>query len=350
MSAVGTIEAEVFRTEQIELPVRTSDPQQPSTSEMWIRVDITPGVGGDSVVFGIVRIQGHNGANDIPIIDINDETKLGSNVYVGPKIYFGEYDRNRILDTSAVGFLPVAESNASIGSPRIVMPNGNIYKAHDSLTVDTGSAIPDSVVTQYQFEDDSDTTTTTDAVGSNNGFIMGGSFDSDARCGSFAYRSDGSDDRVVSTSAIDLSASGDNVGASVGGFFNPDNATDFQATVYWGADSNNYVRVDINNDEWRAVTQVNEVNFTVVSSSGVSTSGFTHVLACHDGSDIYLIIDGTEVARTSTAADVTQIGAGDLVVADGGLNFSGYAGLTDNASWANKALTESEAQALIDQC
>jgi len=222
----------------------------------------------------------------------------------------------------------------------------SLHSINSQLPLD----IPDGVVTQYQFEDDSDTTTATDAVGSNDASITGGTFDSSARCGAFAFRSGGSDDRVVSTSTIDLSASGDSVGASVGGFFNPDSGSAFQVLSYWGVDNNNYVRADIKDNEWRAVTQVNQANFTVASSAGVSTSGYTHVVACHDGSDLYLIIDGTEVARTSTAADVTQIGAGDLVVADGGLNFSGYAGLTDDASWANKALTESEAQALINQC
>jgi len=228
------------------------------------------------------------------------------------------------------------------------LKNGGLRGSLRNIGTDV-PGIPDSVVTQYQFEDDSDTSLAVDSAGSNDANINGGQFDSDAACGSFAYASDGGD-YVISTNTVDLSAAGDTVGASVGGFFKPSNNTNFQVLAYWGVDNNSYLRVDVNDNEWRAVTQVNNANFTVASSSGVGTTSFTHVLACHDGSDIYLIIDGTEVARTSTAADISNIGQADLVVADGGLNFSGYQGLSDNSSFVNKAMSESEGQDLINQC
>jgi hypothetical protein len=136
----------------------------------------------------------------------------------------------------------------------------------------------------------------------------------------------------------------------VAGFFKPDSSA-FQIVSFWGTDNNNYLRIGITSDgNWEASVQVNQNNFTSVIGGAIDTSSFTHVAACWDGSDVFLLEDGTETQRTSTAADLTQIGAGDLVTAEGGQFGNPYAGLSDNPSWANKALTESEAQALIDQC
>lgn len=66
----------------------------------------------------------------------------------------------------------------------------------DSVTVQVESAIPDSVIHRYDFEDDSDTTTLTDTVGSADGSITGMSYTTNQAEDNFAGDFDGNDDFV----------------------------------------------------------------------------------------------------------------------------------------------------------
>lgn len=213
------------------------------------------------------------------------------------------------------------------------------------------SRILDSVVTQYQFEDDSDTTTATDAVGSNDATLNGGSFDSDAADGSFAWLSDGSSDYGISQNTVDLSALGDTVGAGVGGYLKPSDTGVFQYPIGWDAGSGNYLYVTITDtDEWRSVFRSdNNNNFITAVGPAISTSSYQHVVAAVDDSTLYLLVDGSQAATASIGSnDPTAIGSGNLVFArhENGAD-AYYGGLQDNPSYANDRLTESDQQELM---
>lgn len=210
------------------------------------------------------------------------------------------------------------------------------------------NTIPDSVVTQYQFEYDADTTTAVDSGGSNDASVTGSIFNtSNPRCGSVALETDGSDDNVRSNNTVDLVNNG-GVGAGVGGFLNPD-GSDGVAIGYGAGDGDNYLSVEITNGNWAVRSETSEGAFNRASGPAIDTSSYQHVVGTYDGSDIILLVDGTEEARTSSS-DLTNIGAGTLVVGERPEGSTNYAGLTDNASFADTEITTSDQQSLIDQC
>lgn len=221
--------------------------------------------------------------------------------------------------------------------------NPVVWRSVSDYTL-VASAMPDSVVTQYRYEDDSTPSTAIDSVGSNDGNISGATYTSSSAKGSFALSFDGTDDTVTSGSTIDLSASGNSAGASVGGYFNPD-STSNQVPITWGVDGDNYLSVEItSNGNWAVRAQSGSGTFTRARSTvSVSTSSYTKVFACADsGGDIYLIVDGTEEARTSFEGDITTIGSGDLRVGARVKGSTFYGGLADNSSFATEGLSPSQ--------
>jgi len=71
-----------------------------------------------------------------------------------------------------------------------------IYGQANGAYADALSAIPDSGVTRWEWEDDSDTTTAVDSWGSNAGSITGATYVSDPAYGSLGLDLDGTDDTV----------------------------------------------------------------------------------------------------------------------------------------------------------
>jgi hypothetical protein len=204
------------------------------------------------------------------------------------------------------------------------------------------------LVTQYQFEDDSDTNTAIDAVGNNDATVTGAAFNtSDVRCGSVALDTDGSDDNVRSNSTVDLVNDG-GVGAAVGGFFKPDDDNGIVAG-YGAGDGDNYLEVEINRGNWTVRSQTSEGTFNRAVGPAVDTSAYQHVIGTYDGSDIILLVDTAEEARTGSS-DLTNIGAGDLVVGQRPNGIKECASLHDNVSFANTEVTINDQQELIQQC
>jgi len=159
MSGRGIVEAGAFRSELIESNARTTDPTNPALGDWWIRSDVQPSVDGATTVAAL-RIQGSGGVLEIPFFDSSEESNLGADVYVGERFRF---------DDGAVGFIAETDQGGSLGSPRLVAPDGTEYQAHDSLEV---SAIPDSAVLQLDstlltgFSDEDEVTERVDRVGS----------------------------------------------------------------------------------------------------------------------------------------------------------------------------------------
>jgi len=217
----------------------------------------------------------------------------------------------------------------------------------DGQTVFTAGP-PDFVVTQYTYEDPSNSSVSTDTVGTNDGILSGGSFnDTNPRKGSFCY--DNGNNDIESESNVNLAAIGTPQECSVATFVNADSTpSDFEQCVGWGEDISNFLIVQAENGEWNARSQVNNNNVEAFSGVPVSTSNYQHVVAAMDSNDLYIIIDGTERARASHNLNIENIGSQKLFVGTG--PFGGrIPGLYDNSTFADKALTEAEAQTLINQ-
>lgn len=184
MSGSGIIEAEVFRSEQVSRLARTSDPSSPSRGDAWIRTDVQPVT--DSVA--ALRVQGDSGYLEAPLFD--PSVSLGEDVYVGQRFVF---------DDGSEGHLLVTDQGGAVGSPRVVTSAGTAYEAHDATEV---NVIPDSGIFRYDFEDDSDASTATDAFAgdghtAHDGSITGATFTSTSRWGNFGLSSDGVDDSLT---------------------------------------------------------------------------------------------------------------------------------------------------------
>lgn len=156
MSGRGIVEADIWRTQQIEAEERSSDPPNPAVGDWWVRADLNPSVEG---VFALaeLRIQGQGGVLKVPLIDILDQDTLGPDVYVGPRFLLGSYG------IRGVGFVPVTDQGGALGSPRVATPAGVEFEAHDAVEL---SAIPDSAVGNYTANGFS-TSTWTSEIGPN---------------------------------------------------------------------------------------------------------------------------------------------------------------------------------------
>jgi len=214
------------------------------------------------------------------------------------------------------------------------------------------SAVPDSVVTQYTFEDQTDPTA--DTVGSNDGSLIGSvGFDtSNPRCNSVAADLNGG--FIESASTTDISASGSTDGASVATFINADSTpVDFGTAAQWATGNNNILRVryDSGGSQWVAQLRVSGADASAFSGVDAQTSQYQHVVAAADKNDVRIIIDGVEEARQSHSLNLSNIGSAPLRFGafDGSQGLE-IPGLYDNATAADAGLSESEAQQLINQC
>lgn len=235
------------------------------------------------------------------------------------------------------------------------------FQENNNIEIESGilklaTAIPGSVVAHYEFEDDSDTSTAIDSIGSNDATITGATYTAAANVGSLALNYDGSDDYVASDSAVDLVALGTTEAASVMGWINPDSATNTGGYyVLWadeatsGANINQILGVQDRGGSVRGVLRVNDSTATTTSVS-VPSDAWSHVYIEVTQSDFTLIVDngdtGSETAGHSF--DITNMGA--LPMMSGGPLFDNYInGQVDDAAYANDVLSSSELQSIIDR-
>jgi len=213
-------------------------------------------------------------------------------------------------------------------------------------------AIPDSVIAQYQFEDNANTTTAVDSIGSNDLTLNGQSYTSSTvKCGSLALDDDATDSPAESQSTVDLP--GDNVQneMSIAAYVNPD-----------VSDSNEYVFgwQESNDSDWLFVRFAStgfqgylRVGGTNIQTSGgtISNGSYEHVAVVADNSEIIVYQNASQVAQTSHSLDLSNLGSGTYLVghrrSEAG---DGSDGQFDNVSFANTKLSQSEIQKLVDQC
>lgn len=215
--------------------------------------------------------------------------------------------------------------------------------------------IPDSVETQYRFEDDSDTTTALDGVGSNNATISGPTYTSNAAKGSHAIEDDGVDrsgNNVESNATVDLVASGDSQALSVGCFARPEGATGFYYPVSYGINGGDTLSVVAGADagNWKARLFIGGTVVHADSGVSVESSTYTAVFAVADQSEVGIIVDGTLEATTTHSLDLTNIGAGSYKAIQGHSSVGNiFDGGVDDATYASDRLSAVEVQQLIDR-
>ncbi len=136
----GIIEADLFRTEQVEIEERTSDPADPGPNEAWLRVDIKPQYedvdGNTRTGVAEYRVANSDGSVDAaPVAQLGDSP--GDNVIDKVRAHVEGGG-----SPTGTGFVPYASSNAAFSQRRLEHPTAGQVAMHDALTA--SSAIPDS--------------------------------------------------------------------------------------------------------------------------------------------------------------------------------------------------------------
>lgn len=225
------------------------------------------------------------------------------------------------------------------------------------------SAIPDSVETQYRYEDNSDTTVALDSVGSNNANINGATYTSDSAVGSLALDHDGTDDNSRSQNSANLSTQGDTSGWSISAFIKPGEiANNWRVYAGWIDDSDptRYAMLVEDgadgNGTYAAIIRTPDGggrNTILNSGVNIDTTSYVHLYLEITDSDFSLKVDNTQEANATNPQSSADIGTGDYVTGDtnDGAFFDSSPGdvTVDDFSIANDPLTDGEVQSLIDR-
>lgn len=313
------------RTERIQLETRSSDPSSPSNGEAWLRTDRT---GTDKV--GEFRFK-HSGL--LRVVDVVTPGTTES----------GVEDVLRVQTPNGVGVIPTLPRADSAVPEFSLQHNGQIL----GIGV---SDLPDSIVTLYEFEGDSDPTLAVDTAGSLDADISasGAVYSTDAKVGSYAMDHDGTDGYVESQDTVDLVADGSDEAASVAGWVKADSSNDGYA-FGWGRGFNNHLVIwETSGGDWEAFLQVGN-NKTMTAGVPASTSSYQHVAATVTQSTLKLWVDGVEEESVPHSYDITAIG--DAYLATGGRPNTSASGtvLVDDFVAANSALGQDDIDYLIDR-
>jgi hypothetical protein len=214
--------------------------------------------------------------------------------------------------------------------------------------------IPDSVVSLYDFEDNSDTSTAIDMRGSNDLTVNGSSYSTTSIVGSLSLSHDGQNDYAISQSATDLTTQGSTDGFGFGGWVNPDPLSGTEHIFQLFNDSDNRAQAQYSGDG----TQYNmaiSVNGSFVSTSDdfgtADTNEDNHVWVNVNQTDMTFYENNIELVSLSHGLDITNIGSMKYVT--GRDNTSGgqfyLAGRVDDFVVSKDPLDSAERQVLIDR-
>jgi hypothetical protein len=218
----------------------------------------------------------------------------------------------------------------------------------------SASAIPDSVVSLYAFEDDLDTSVAVDsqASGSNDANITRASYTTTAKVGSLALSHDGSDGETVSQNTVDISGQGDTSGFSISAYIN------FQRETPGGGSYNTAYAAGVegtapffivNRSGNIGLLWLGSDNVIIRSSISITAGTYFHIYGefLSDGS-VNLKVDGTVEGSGSTTDRPSDIGS--VNHRTGAFSGGNYAQvIVDDFAPANEPLTASELQSLIDR-
>jgi len=247
-------------------------------------------------------------------------------------------------------------SGSSIGNIRLGDGTeiSEVRTGAGDVVFSAGPNIPDSVVSLYAFEDDSDTSVAVDSQGSgsNDANITGASYTTTAKVGSLALSHDGSNDETISQNTVDISGQGATSGFSISAYIN------FQRETPGGGSYNTAYAAGVEGtDPFFIVNRSGNIgllwagNDKVIIRSSISITAGTyyHIYAefLSDGS-INLKVDDTPEGSGSTTDSPSDIGT--VNHRTGGFSGGNNAQIiVDDFAVANEPLTSSELQSLIDR-
>jgi len=333
----GTIEADSFRSELYKIETRSSDPSNPSQGERWLRTDLQD---LSANKYGEFRWFDGASINAVNVVATGSTRSSVEEVL-------------RVQTPNGIGVIPT------------VTPPGDAHYAsqrfrHAGADYGLGAtSLPDGEISRWEFEDNGDTTTAIDSVGSNDGSINGATYTSDAKKGSYALSFDGGSDYV------DLGGPGplEGIGAfSIVGWVTTRNSSVSGDKRIYANDSNNVVQFVRTTDgssrepdriALRISTDGSWSGF-ITSTSEVSANTWFHVAGTWDGADgaTEVYFNGTKEKSVTTQTgslnepnDTAFIGINN---AGGDPDGNEWNGRMDNLRLYDKALTDQEVSNLYN--
>jgi len=216
-----------------------------------------------------------------------------------------------------------------------------------------GNAIPDAVVSQYKYEDDSDTTVAVDSVGSNDANINGASYSSTAKVGSLALAHDGQDDDTQSQNSVDLSAGGDTGGFAVAAWVYFRTNEDFRGAFGHSVDDNNFLIIRSDSGNIESFYQNGSSN-DIITGPSFSTNTWYHVYAeIQDNDPDYthvLKVDETQEGSSNSGFDPANLGSGIHITGRRSTGSSLYTDvIVDDFHPCNDPLTDDELSTIVSR-
>jgi hypothetical protein len=223
-----------------------------------------------------------------------------------------------------------------------------VRKGDGTILYSAEPAIPDSGVSRWKYEDDSDTSTAIDSWGTEDGSISGATYTTDSQVGTYALSFDGADDSVgpFTNSAYSFT---NNFSLSAWVKINTDETRNpilvkgFDRAV----DSNVDYSLTVGGDRYQ-IKVSDGSNSDKVNISGNTTGVWKHLCGTYDGSQLKLYIDGVEEGSVSSSiniADNWDLYHGFSTSSKGTSYFNG---IIDDPRIYSKALTATEADNLYN--
>jgi len=239
----------------------------------------------------------------------------------------------------------------------IVLPDGStasqVIGPDGNVVFEAAPDIPDSVVSLYEFEDDTDTSTAIDSEGSNDLSISGATYTSTAAVGSLALSHDGSDDLATSQNTIDLSAAGDTDGIAISTYhrFESVGAGSAEYASGWAVDNNNFLMIFNTGGDLGSFFQVGGSNDIITGPSlSAGTLYYIYAEVLGDGThNLYVDSADTVTATSDSGLDPANIGSGNHITGGRIDNSNNANVIVDDFAPCVDPLSDSERQTMIDR-
>jgi hypothetical protein len=297
------------------------------------------------------------------VFTMNDQSSEDVSTFVDGSLVGGKRETGNTFDQGSFNSnfaLGGALQSGSINNPgNIVLDDVRLYdKALSSAEVNNlynngsiDTLLPNNILTQYRYEDDSDTTTAIDSVVDNDATVSGSSYTTTAAVGNNALDHDGTDDYATSNSAVNLAERGNTDGFGFGGFVQSNSVIKSTMMFQYFVDANNWVNIQVGgSDSNYGVAMTVNGTFDSLNEAGtVETTQFAHIWANITQSDVTLYKNNSELFTASHSFDMTNLGTGHFVTGRDGQDQFYFDGKIDEFTIAEEPLNSSERQTLIDR-
>jgi len=206
---------------------------------------------------------------------------------------------------------------------------------------------PNSLVSRYKFEDNTDTTTATDSVGSNPGTITGASYTTDSEVGSRALDFDGSNDTVDVGDKSSLDFGLGDFSITFHAKFR--NTSSIQEPVNKEAAGGSTIGYFIRNASGDLLFQTSDGNANTLNAAGavVGNTYAFYAVTREQNTEKVIYVDGSQVASQSTSiGDISTGTSFNFGSRNGNDLFADV--VLDDLRIYNKALTSTEVSNLFN--